>query len=481
MSPPKTSRGGKAKAQTKSASGLWGGRFETGLDPTFEAFNRSLGVDKRLVQMDIQGSIAWADAIAKAGVLTAAENRKLAAALRKLGREVAQQPELLEGQPDEDVHGYVERRLTEALGSLGKKLHTGRSRNDQVATDLKLYLREQAGRLNRCMESLIAALVELAEQSAALPMPGYTHLQRAQPITIGHHALAYVEMLGRDRERIQDALDRMDVCPLGSGALAGSAFDIDRAELSRHLGFAGGPTRNSIDAVSDRDHACELVFSASMCMLHLSRLAEDWIFFASQEAGMLEFNDAVATGSSLMPQKKNPDAMELLRGKCGRVVGDLNTLLVTLKSLPLAYDKDLQEDKEATFDALDTLEACLRVAAIAVRNVRFQRAACEAAASSGYLNATDLADLLVAAGVPFRDAHERTGLCVREALALGLELENLPDELCKQLLPELGSAWKRELSVERVLNRRRCIGGTAPKRVRSEVGRWKKKLSKWNS
>ncbi|MCA8957967.1 MAG: argininosuccinate lyase, partial [Planctomycetes bacterium] len=362
------------------------------------------------------------------------------------------------------------------VGDLAKKLHTGRSRNDQVATDLKLWLRDAVADLDTGLHALMAALVALAHRYAELPMPGYTHLQRGQPITVGHHALAYVEMLARDRARLEDAAARMDTCPLGSGALAGTAFEIDRKALAGALDFAAA-TRNSLDAVSDRDHVCEVVFACSMVMVHLSRLAEDWIFFATFEAGFLQFGDAVATGSSLMPQKKNPDAMELLRGKTGRVAGSLQGLLMVLKGLPLAYDKDLQEDKEALFDAVDTTNACLRVAAVAVQHAEFTER-CRTAAGRGYLNATDVADLLVAAGVPFRDAHERTGTAVRRAIEHGVEIEELPAEQLAELLPELGSDLRQQLAVETVLRRRRVVGGTAPQRVRAEVKAWQNKLTK---
>src|SRR5690606_18797451 len=302
---------------------------------------------------------------------------------------------------------------------LARKLHTGRSRNDQVATDFRLWCMAAIADLRRGVRALVEALVDLAEQHAALPLPGYTHLQRAQPVTAGHHALAYVEMLARDDGRLRDAHARCAVSPLGSGALAGTAFRIDRDALARGLGFAGA-TRNSLDAVSDRDFAAELAFACSLVMAHLSRLAEDWIFFCTHEAGFLELHDSIATGSSLMPQKKNPDGLELIRGKAGRVFGDLHALLVTLKGRPLAYDKALQEDTAALFDAVDQTRACLQTAERIAREVTFHEARCTAAAAAGCMNATDLADLLVRKGIPFRDAHERAGKVVRAALAHGV-------------------------------------------------------------
>ena len=375
---------------------LWGGRFEGGLDPAFESFNRSLPFDRRLLIEDATGSAAWARALGTAGVLTVEEVGALEASLSHLVDELTSDPSPLDASRAEDIHGFVEAALQERLGDLARKLHTGRSRNDQVATDLKLHLRRCGAELLAGQRALAGALVALAERTSDLPLPGYTHLQRAQPVTAGHHALAYAEMLERDAGRVRDALARMDTCPLGSGALAGTAWPVDRAALGADLGFAGGPTRNSLDAVAARDHAAELAFACSQCLVHLSRLCEDWIFFASQEAGFLTLRDDVSTGSSLMPQKKNPDALELVRGKCARVIGDLTTLLTMQKGLPLAYDKDLQEDKEALFDALDTTRACLQVTATVVEGARYDVARCRAACSRGFLDATDLADLLVA-------------------------------------------------------------------------------------
>ena len=459
---------------------LWGGRFEGAIDPRFDAFNRSLPFDQRMWREDVQGSIAWAHALAKANVLTAAEARELETGLHSVAAEIERDPSVIGRSDAEDVHSFVEGRLRELVGDLAKKLHTGRSRNDQVATDLKLWTRSAVQALERALVDVQRALVELAEPNAALAMPGYTHLQRAQPITVGHHLLAYVEMLERDRTRFADLLARCDASPLGSGALAGTAFPVDRAALATSLGFARA-TRNSLDAVSDRDHVAELLFACSLALVHLSRLAEDWIFFTSQEAGFLHLSDAVATGSSLMPQKKNPDSLELLRGKCGRVAGRLSGMLTTMKGLPLAYDKDLQEDKEALFDGVDTTRACFEVAAIVVRNARFDADRCRTEAGKGYLNATDVADLLVRSGVPFRVAHERAGETVRAALERGVEIEDLADDVRKKLLPELAhlttADFRRVLSVEAVLARRGVLGGTAPARVEAEVRLWKTELA----
>ncbi len=456
-------------------SKLWGGRFSGSLDPFFAEFNRSLPYDRRLFDQDLDGSIAWAKALGEAGVLKKTEVSKLQRAIKNLRQKVKADPNLLVAE-DEDIHSFVERMLGEEVGSLARKLHAGRSRNDQVATDLKLYLREAVQKLGACCHSLMSRLVQIAVEHPATPLPGYTHLQRAQPLTVGHHVLAYVEMLDRDRTRLDDAAKRMDTCPLGSAALAGSGMPVDRRQIAADLGFTA-PTRNSIDSVADRDHVCELLFAMSMIMIHLSRLAEDWIFFASQEARFLEFSDAVATGSSLMPQKKNPDAMELIRGKAGRVAGHLNAMMMTLKGLPLAYNKDMQEDKEGLFDAIDTCSACLTVAATAASNLRFDRERCLEACSYGFLDSTDLADLLVAAGVPFRDAHERVGIAVRQAIQQGIELRDLPRALQQELFPEIDQPLAKELSIEKVLARRQVLGGSAPKRVRQEIKRWQKKLA----
>ncbi len=453
------------------ATSLWGGRFQGAADPRFLAFQESLSVDSRLFAVDVEGSRAWARALGHAEVLTADEVTRIVAGLDAVEADVAKDPALLAESSAEDIHSFVEQRLGVHAGDLAKKLHTGRSRNDQVATDLKLYLRGTVADLDATAADLQLALAELAERTAALPLPGYTHLQRAQPITAGHHALAYVEMLARDRSRLSDALARMDTCPLGSAALAGTAFPVNRETLAVSLGFSA-PTANSLDTVSDRDHATELAFACAQILVHLSRLAEDWIFFCSQEAGFLELSDAVCTGSSLMPQKKNPDAMELIRGKSARTLGNVQTLLALSKGLPLAYDRDLQEDKSTLFDSLDTTTACLAVMALAVRGAEYDEVVCRRAAATGYLNATDVADLLVHAGVPFRTAHERAGQAVVRALEHGCEVEDMPAEVLTELLPELTGDLKQLLSPEAVLARRDVTGGTAPTRVAAAAEAW---------
>ena len=460
-----------------AAPKLWGGRQSGALDPHFESFNRSLPFDRRLVFDDLTGSAAWARALGGAGVLESREVETLVAALDQLAAELREDPSPLATSQAEDIHAFVEDALGARVGDLAKKLHTGRSRNDQVGTDLKLHLKSQVARLQGDLNELMTALVDLAGRVASLPLPGYTHLQRAQPVTAGHHAMAYVEMLGRDASRLSDAARRMDTCPLGSAALAGTAWPVDRAALAADLGFAGGPARNSLDAVSDRDHALEVVFACTTTLLHLSRLAEDWIFFATQEAGFLKLGDDVCTGSSLMPQKKNPDALELVRGKSARVIGDLQTLLTLTKGLPLAYDKDLQEDKEPLFDALDTTSACLRVTASCVRSARYQPEPCRAACSGGFLDATDLADLLVQAGVTFRDAHHRVGQAVQVCEELACELTTLPARRRAELFPEIEGDLGELLSIEAILGRRSAAGGTAPQQVLAEVARWTERLA----
>lgn len=458
---------------------LWGGRFSGALHPVFERLNRSLPFDRRMVFEDLAGSAAWARGLVGAGVLTEDEGSQLGSALEAIADDLTRDEAPIDASSAEDVHSFVEQEVVRRVGDLGKRLHTGRSRNDQVATDLKLHLRGALGHIDVAIRAAQRALVTLADAHAAAPLPGYTHLQRAQPVTFGHQCLAYVEMLARDADRLKSAAVRMDTCPLGSAALAGTAYPVDRQALASTLGFAAGPTRNSLDAVSDRDHVLEVVFACTTTMLHLSRLAEDWIFLASQEAGLLTFGDTVSTGSSLMPQKRNPDALELLRGKVGRVHGALTALITTTKGLPLAYDKDLQEDKEALFDALDTTRACLEVAALVAQDATFDAERARAACTVGHLDATDLADLLVRRGVPFREAHERVGAAVTAAIRSGVPLAELSAAARAEALPELeGVNLADELGTDALLARRDVIGGTAIVRVQAEVARWKQTLER---
>lgn len=456
---------------------MWGARFQGELDERFKEFQDSLQHDNELAFADLETNLAWSEALTAAGVLTADDLDRIATAVDELAGEWAEHG--LPASDAEDVHSLVEQQLIGKLGDLAKRIHTGRSRNDQVATDMRLHLREWVGYLIEAIEGLCLALVEKANLHAGDPMPGYTHLQRAQPITIGHHALAYAEMLSRDRDRLIDALVRFDQCPLGSAALAGTAFPIDRDELAAALQFASGPTRNSLDATASRDHLCEVAFACAMTLSNLSRLCEDYIFFASFEAGFVTFGDAVATGSSLMPQKRNPDAMELVRGKAAHLQGSLQAMMSLVKGLPLGYNRDLQHDKELLLPALEATNQCLLVTATAIDNATFDTERCRAESARGYLNATDLADLLVQSGMPFREAHGAAGRAVNRAVELGCELQDLPKHEQQELLPGIDVDLAEALSVDAVLARRDVVGGTAPDRVRREIERWRIQLAEW--
>src|SRR5437016_8816896 len=408
----------------KTAANLWGGRFTGETDSGFAEFNRSFGFDRRLLAVDVRASVAHCDALVGANVLTRAEAQWIHAALQAILQRAQGDPDYFKDAA-EDVHSFVEARLIEIAGDLGRKLHTGRSRNDQVATDLRLWLRNKIDEIFSAVGRTQEALLDIAEAHLDLVIPGYTHLQRAQPILFAHWCLAYFEMMARDRERLSEVRKRVNVMSLGSAALAGTSYPIDREAVARALGF-DSVSRNSLDAVSDRDFCIEFVSAASLIMIHLSRLAEDIILYSTAEFGFLELSDAVATGSSLMPQKKNPDSMELVRGKAGRVFGRLISLLTTMKGLPLAYNKDMQEDKEALFDVVDTLKACLGVTATVLGNVLVSEERGREAATQGYLNATELADYLARKGLPFREAHETVGRIVIHAIERGVELNGLP-------------------------------------------------------
>lgn len=455
---------------------LWGGRFESGPDALFTALNDSLPFDYRLALHDIAGSVGWAKAIHRAGVLTSDEMTRILAALDQLRAEVNANPRAPLATPDpphnaphdEDIHSWVERRLIEKVGPLGKKLHTGRSRNDQVATDLRLWTRDEIDAIQALITDCRAALIELCEREPRTVISGYTHLQRAQPVLLAHWALAYVEMLERDQARFRDARARVNLSPLGSGALAGTGYKVDRVQLAHDLGFEA-PTRNSLDAVSDRDFVVETLAACAVTAVHLSRLGEDLILYGSQEFAFFEYSDAVTSGSSLMPQKKNPDAAELLRGKSGRILGDLVALLTTLKGLPLAYNKDLQEDKEPLLDATHHLSLCLRVAPVIIRGLKVRADNCLAAAKGGYSNATDLADYLVAKGVPFREAHDLVGVCVRRAIALNLALDDMPLAELKAIAPQCDADVFTRISIEAGLASREVLGGTGPNVVLAAI------------
>ncbi|EJL6262863.1 argininosuccinate lyase [Vibrio cholerae] len=443
---------------------LWGGRFTQAADSRFKAFNDSLRFDYRLAEQDIVGSIAWSKALVSVNVLSVQEQQQLEQALNQLLQSVQQDPEQILASDAEDIHSWVEQKLIEQVGDLGKKLHTGRSRNDQVATDLKLWCRDQGVHLLLALKTLQQQLVAVAAEHQATVLPGYTHLQRAQPVTFAHWCLAYLEMFERDESRLTDALARLNTSPLGSGALAGTAYAIDREVLAADLGFTRA-TRNSLDAVSDRDHVMELMSVASISMLHLSRLAEDMIFYTTGEAGFIELADTVTSGSSLMPQKKNPDALELIRGKTGRVYGALAGMMMTVKALPLAYNKDMQEDKEGLFDALDTWFDCLQMAGLCFDGIKVNAARTLEAAKQGYSNATELADYLVAKGIPFREAHHIVGVAVVAAISKGVALEELSLAELQQFSPLIEQDVYSILTIESCLEKRCALGGVSPKQV----------------
>jgi argininosuccinate lyase len=454
---------------------LWGGRFETKPDELFKQFNDSLPVDAALALQDIEGSIAWAKAIHRAGVLNDGDLSKLSAALQSLRSEIADSPALPLSSSDEDIHSYVERRLIEAVGDLGKKLHTGRSRNDQVATDFRLYVRAQIDARVVEMKEARRALIDLAERTKTIVTSGYTHMQRAQPILFAHWALAYQEMLERDAARLQDARKRVNLSPLGSGALAGTTYQVDREQIAKDLGF-DAPTRNSLDATSDRDFVLETLSANSIAALHLSRLAEDLILFASQEFAIVEMHDSVSSGSSLMPQKKNPDACELIRGKAGRIFGAFATLAMTVKGLPLAYNKDLQEDKEPLIDSMQQLSACLRVLVRVLDTLKVREDRARSSALDGYANATELADYLVAKGIPFRDAHDIVGKLVRHAIDKSKRLEDLPLAELQTIDQRIDSSVFKSLELETGLARREIHGGTGPKAVNEAIAAARRRL-----
>jgi len=449
-------------------SPLWGGRFAGETDPIMTRFNASLPFDWRLWEADIRGSIAWAQAICGAGLLAEAERDSIVAALRTLRAEIAADPAAaFAGATDEDIHSYVERRLIERAGAVGGKLHTGRSRNDQVATDVRLWLREQAVGLDKVLAALIRAAAERAEAEVDVLMPGYTHLQPAQPVRWSHWMLSHAWAWQRDRARLVGLLERVNVLPLGSGALAGCPFPVDRDALARDLGFAE-VSPNSIDAVSDRDFIAEFLFWAALLGIHLSRWAEDLILWSSREFGFVTLADAYSTGSSLMPQKKNPDALELLRGKSGRLLGALTALLTTLKGLPSAYDKDLQEDKDPLFDSVDTLALALPVAQGVLETLRIHPDRMMAALGDELL-ATDLADWLVRQGIPFRQSHHLVGRAVRRAEELNCALRDLPLAELQAVSPHFGQDVAAVWDYERSVEQRTSIGGTARAAVLDQI------------
>ncbi|WP_439259201.1 argininosuccinate lyase [Lonepinella sp. BR2930] len=455
---------------------LWGGRFTQAADKRFKDFNDSLRFDYRLAEQDIEGSVGWSKALVSVGVLTTDEQAQLEQALNQLLIEVRSNPLAILQDDAEDIHSWVESKLIDKVGNLGKKLHTGRSRNDQVALDIKMWCKQQVTELQYSVRELQAKLVATAENNQHAVMPGYTHLQRAQPISFAHWCMAYVEMLERDYSRLADAYRRMNTCPLGSGALAGTAYPIDREQLAQDLGFDFA-TRNSLDSVSDRDHIIELLSTASLSMAHLSRFAEDMIIFNSGEADFVELSDRVTSGSSLMPQKKNPDACELIRGKTGRVIGSLMGMLMTVKGLPLAYNKDMQEDKEGIFDALDTWHDCLTMASFVLEDIKVNIDRTREAALKGYSNATELADYLVAKGVPFRDSHHIVGETVVYAIQVQKGLEDLTVQEFRQFSDVIGEDVYPILSLQSCLDKRSAKGGVSPLRVAEAIEEAKARIS----
>jgi argininosuccinate lyase len=453
-----------------SSSNTWSQRFEEGLHPAIERFNASIGFDITLLQEDLDGSIAHARMLASTGVLSADEAEQIAAGLEQVRAEAAAGM-FNPGLEDEDVHFAVERRLIALLGPLGKKLHTGRSRNDQVGTDLRLWLRGRIDAIDAALVRFERALLTQAERHAEVMIPGYTHLQRAQPLCLAHHLLAYVEMAERDRARLRDLRRRVNICPLGAAALAGTPVPIDRRHTAAALGFEE-IYANSLDAVSDRDFAVEFSAAASLVMVHLSRLSEEVILWASEEFGFVRLSDRCATGSSLMPQKKNPDVPELVRGKCGRVFGHLQGLLVMIKGLPLAYNKDFQEDKEALFDAVRTTLDCLEAMAILLEEgLEFRPERLEQAVASDFSNATDVADYLVAKGVPFREAYQLVGGLVKTCLQEGVLLRQLPLERWQQLHGAFAEDIYDAIAPRQVVAARRSEGGTGFDQVRAQLQR----------
>ncbi len=454
---------------------LWGGRFEEGPSEVFERFSGSLHFDRRLLDADIRGSQAFARALEGVGILTAQETAELVAAFDAIRAEAAH-PEFFLGATDEDVHTVVIRKLKERAGGLADKIHTGRSRNEQVSLDTRLWLREEIDRASALLGGLMQALIACARKYPDAVVPGYTHLRRAQAVLWPHYLLAYFEMFARDFERLQQARARVNVLPLGSGALAGSGFPFDREAMARDLGFAA-VTNNSMDVSADRDFALDFLYAASTAMLHLSRLAEDWILYSSEEFGWLELGDAVTSGSSLMPQKKNPDSLELIRGKCGRVFGGLLALLVALKGLPLTYNRDMQEDKEPLFEATDQLCGSLEMARVVLESVKLNPAVPAAAAEASWVVATDLAEALARSGTPFHKAHQIVGRLVLESVRAGKKPGDWTAadlvKFAREFTPEMATL----LQPAEGMKTREIRGGTGPKAVAAALDEAEKRLA----
>src|SRR5579883_102739 len=453
---------------------LWGGRFESGPSEVFERFSGSLAFDRRLIDADIRGSQAFARALERVGILTADERARIVQALEQI-REEAGEAEFFEGADDEDVHTLVIRKLQEHAGAVAEKIHTGRSRNEQVSLDVRLWLREECDRVRGLLAEGMGALLELAARYPDAVIPGYTHTRRAQAVLWPHYLLAYFEMFARDWERFGEARKRANLLPLGSGALAGSGFPFDREEMARDLGF-DGVTANSMDVSGDRDFALDFLYAASVTMLHLSRLAEDWILYSGEEFGWLELGDGVTSGSSLMPQKKNPDSLELIRGKAGRVAGSLLSLMMTVKGLPSTYNRDLQEDKGAVFDAAEQLAASLEMAASVAGSVRLNKERAEAAAAESWVVATDLAEALARAGTPFHQAHQIVGRFVLESVRSGKKPADWTAEEMRRFAPEFSAEMARLLNPAEGMKSREIPGGTGPRAVARALAEAKERL-----
>ena len=455
---------------------MWAGRFSKALDKKADDFNSSISFDSRMYKQDITGSIAHASMLAKQGIISVADCELIIEGLAAI------LADLESGKLDfdmncEDIHMFIEAELTSRIGDAGKKLHTARSRNDQVALDVRLYLRDKSAEIVELISELIDAVTEQAEANKSVILPGYTHLQRAQPITFGHHLMAYAMMFLRDISRLEDAVERMNLSPLGSCALAGTTYNTDRAFVAEKLGFAG-ITKNSIDGVSDRDFCLEIMSALSIVMMHLSRFSEEIILWSSWEFSFVELDDSFTTGSSIMPQKKNSDMAELVRGKTGRVYGNLMALLTTLKGLPLAYNKDMQEDKEAIFDSIDTVIVCLDVFAPMIRTMRVKRDNMYRAAQGGFINATDLADYLTKRGMPFRTAYKIVGEIVAECIAKGCVLDTLPLADYKKHTDIFAEDLFGEISLETCVSKRISAGGTSVESVEEQIAYVKKELKK---
>ena len=454
---------------------LWGGRFTKETDQMVYQFNASISFDKRFYAQDIRGSIAHVMMLAKQGILTEEEQRKMISGLEGILRDI-EDGSLAISEKYEDIHSFVEATLIERIGEPGKKLHTGRSRNDQVALDMKLYIRDEVYATDHLLKELLEVLLGIMEEHIDTFMPGFTHLQKAQPITLAHHMGAYFEMFKRDRARMKDVYRRMNYCPLGSGALAGTTYPLDREYIAELLGFAGA-TWNSMDSVADRDYLIEFLAALSTVMMHLSRFSEEVIIWNSNEYQFVEIDDAYSTGSSIMPQKKNPDIAELVRGKTGRVYGALMSLLVTMKGLPLAYNKDMQEDKELAFDAIDTAKGCLMLFTDMLRTMRFQKEQMERSAKNGFTNATDAADYLVGHGVAFRDAHGIVGQLVLSCIEKGISLEEMSLEEYQRISPVFQEDIYDAISLKTCVEKRKTFGAPGREAMEQVISLQKRYLS----